>query len=134
MMLGFLAQIAPPPYLEYGAFAAVLVVFIGAARAAPLLIKSTLATIKDMSTEFTAASKQARDDFRDERKMEREFMEEHGKQNRAAIGRLELQVGRATVATIAASKGADVDRALETYEKANGGERSGSTYAGERGS
>ncbi len=137
-MLGLIAQ-APgttPPYLEIGAFGLLAAIVLGVL--APLL-KTTLATMKDMQTEYTTAStearteyttasQQARDDFRAERMEDRKFSEEHAKQNRRAIGGLARQVERATVATIARSKGTDVEEALEVYEKRNGGERSGETY------
>lgn len=123
MIPGFLLQAGTtttPPYLEIGAMALLAAIVLGVLRTAPLLVKNTIATMKAMATEFTAASKQARDDFRDERKMEREFMEKHFELNRASISGLERTMERATIATIASSKGVDVDEALETYENSNG--------------
>ncbi|KKM72950.1 hypothetical protein LCGC14_1415460 [marine sediment metagenome] len=137
-MLGLIAQ-APgtlPPYLEIGAFGLVAAIVLGVL--APLL-KTTLATMKDMQkeytaasaearTEYTTASQQARDDFRGERLLDRTLTEDQGKQNRRAIGGLARQIERATVASIARSKGVDVEHALEVHEKRNGSERSGETY------
>lgn len=107
------------PYLQYGAFGLLSFIVVWAVRSVPPILQS-----------FTVALSEQRDDFREERREERVFSEDQNKQNRAAIGGLARAVERQTVASIARSKGVDVEDALATHEKRNGHERSGGTYAG----
>ncbi len=118
------------PWLQYGAFGLLAAIVLFTLKVLPSIVQAVVGAVRELATEFTAASKQARDDFREERRDERAFMEQQFNQNRASIGGLARCMERQTVATIASSKGDDVDEALKTHEKRNGGEQSGGTYAG----
>ena len=118
------------PYLEYGAFTVLVAIVLFTLKVLPVIVERALTHMDKTAIAFTEALKEQRDDFREERREERAFQHKEGEQTRASVGGLARSVERQTVAIVASSKGVDVDEALKTYEKRNGTERSGGTYAG----